>query len=56
VVYAERYARMLYDRPLHDRLLEEVLAADPDVPGLVLQNTLAQQRARLLLAEADTYF
>jgi len=56
VVYAERYARMLYDRPLHDRLLEEVLAADPDIPGLVLQNTLAQQRARRLLADADTFF
>lgn len=56
VVYAERYARMLYDRPLHDRLLAEVLAADPDTPGLVLQNTLAQQRARQLLADADTYF
>ena len=56
VVYAERYARMLYDRPLHDRLLGEVLAAAPDTPGLVLQNTLAQQRARRLLADADAYF
>jgi hypothetical protein len=41
VVYARQYARMVYDRSLHDRLLSEVLAADPEVPGMVLQNTLA---------------
>jgi hypothetical protein len=56
VLYAERYARMLYDRELHDRLLTEVLAADPHVPDLVLQNTLAQERARELLSGADDYF
>jgi hypothetical protein len=56
VVYAQQYARMVYDRELHDRLLTEVLAADPRVPGLVLQNTLAQERARALLASADAYF
>jgi hypothetical protein len=56
VLYAERYARMLYDRELHDRLLTEVLAADPHVPGLVLQNTLAQERAQELLTGADAYF
>ncbi len=56
VLYAQYYARMLYDRELHDRLLTEVLAADPHVPGLVLQNTLAQERARELLASADAYF
>ena len=56
VLYAERYARMLYDRELHDRLLTEVLAADPYVPGLVLQNTLAQERALALMASADAYF
>jgi len=56
VIYAQQYARMMYDRELHDRLLREVLAADPQVPGLVLENTLAQERARALLAEADAYF
>ncbi|MBL0715708.1 MAG: TRAP transporter TatT component family protein [Desulfosarcina sp.] len=56
VVYARQYARMVYDRPLHDRLLTEVLAADPDVPELVLQNTLAQEQARGLLATAGDYF
>lgn len=56
VVYARQYARMVYDRELHDRLLTEVLAADPNVPGMVLENNLAQERARALLAEADAYF
>ena len=56
VVYARQYARMVYDRPLHDRLLTEVLAADPHVSGLVLWNTLAQDQARELLATADAYF
>lgn len=56
VVYAQQYARMVFDRDLHDRLLEEVLAADPQVPAMVLQNTIAQDRARALLASADDYF
>ena len=56
VVYARRYARMVYDRPLHDRLLIDVLAADPDVPGMVLWNILAQEQARELLASADDFF
>jgi hypothetical protein len=56
VVYAQQYARMVYDRDLHDRLLTEVLAADPYVPEMVLQNTLAQDQARALMASADDYF
>jgi hypothetical protein len=56
VVYAQQYARMVFDRELHDRLLTEVLDANPQVPELVLQNTLAQDRARVLMASADDYF
>ncbi len=56
VLYAERLARPLFDRALHDRLLKEVLAADPNAPGLTLMNTLAQERARELLKSADKYF
>jgi hypothetical protein len=47
---------MVFDRELHDRLLTEVLDANPQVPELVLQNTLAQDRARVLMASADDYF
>lgn len=56
VDFARYYARTLYDRELHDRLLQEVLAADPEVPGLTLFNTLAQEEARELLDSADDYF
>lgn len=56
VEYARGYARLLYERELHDRLLEEVLAADPEVPGYTLTNVLAQREAEKLLASADEYF
>ncbi len=56
VLYARQYARLVFDRPLHDRLLQEVVAADPEAPGLTLSNTLAREQARVLLADADDYF
>jgi len=56
VMYADQYARLLFDRDLHDRLLDEVIAADPEVPGLTLLNTVAQRRAHELLESADAYF
>jgi hypothetical protein len=56
VLYAEHYARLVFDRPLHDRLLREVLDADPQAPGLTLANTLAREQARRLLDGADDYF
>lgn len=56
VLYARHYARLVFDRELHDRLLRDVLAADPHAPGLTLVNTLAQEQARELLAGADQYF
>jgi hypothetical protein len=56
VDYARYYARTLYDRELHDRLLREVLAADPVQQGFTLFNTLAQEDAKVLLESADEYF
>lgn len=56
VEYARRYARLVYNRPLHDRLLNEVLAAPVTVRGLTLSNTLAQREAKVLLSSADKYF
>lgn len=55
-MFARWYARLVFDRALHDRLLEEVLAADPRAPGFTLINTLAQQQARELLATSGEYF
>lgn len=56
VLYAENYARLVFDQQLHDRLLKEVLEGDPRVTGLTLTNTLAQQRAQELLKSGKDYF
>lgn len=56
VLYAQYYARLVFDQPLHDRLLGEAIAADPHVPGLTLVNVIAQERARALLASGKEYF
>jgi len=56
VMMASQYARLVFDRELHDRLCREVIAADPEAPGLTLSNTLAQERARALLADSEDYF
>ncbi len=56
VQFARHYARLVFDRPLHDQLLKAVLAADVEQPGLTLSNTLAKEQARKLLADADAYF
>ncbi len=56
VMFAKLYARMMFDRELHDRLLSEVLDTDPAVPGYTLVNTYARQQAQKLLDQADEYF
>lgn len=56
VIYAEQYARLIFNRDLHDRLLREVLVADPKVEGMTLINLVAQQRARNLLESGSDYF
>jgi hypothetical protein len=56
VLYARHYARLMFDRELHDRLLNEVIEAQPDIPGYALSNVLAQEKARELLDSAEDYF
>lgn len=56
VELARRYARLVFDRKLHDRLLNEVVKAEPEYRGLTLSNVLAQQQARQLLKSAEEYF
>lgn len=56
IIYAKMYARMIFDRTLHDKLLNEVLSADPYVPGYTLVNTWAQIQAQELLESSDDYF
>jgi hypothetical protein len=55
-LYAQYYARLLFDQELHDRQLNEVISADPESPGKTLANVLAQQKARELLAESSEFF
>ncbi len=56
VAYARYYARLIYAQALHERLLNEVIASDPHIPGLTLSNVLAQREARELLASSADYF
>ncbi len=56
VLYAQQYARLLFEQELHDRLLTEVLTANPIAEGLTLINQLAKQQAEVLLAESAEYF
>ena len=56
VMYAQQYARLVFDQELHDALLTEALDADPVEPGLTLINTIAQQQAVELLEDGKDYF
>jgi hypothetical protein len=56
VELARRYARMVFDRALHDDQLRRVLKADPVEPGFTLSNALAQRQARSLLKSSSEYF
>jgi len=56
VEYARSYARLVYDRELHDELLNEVMAAPVQQSGKTLFNVMAQKQAAALLATADDYF
>jgi len=56
VLYAKQYARLVFDRELHDRLLNEAIAADPHAPGLTLINVIAQQQAKQLLESGKDFF
>jgi hypothetical protein len=56
VLMAKHYARNVFDRELHDRLLNAVIEAPAEYPGYTLVNTLAVIEAEKLLAESDEFF
>jgi len=56
VLYAEHYARLVFDKDLHDKLLNDAIAADPQAPHRTLVNVLAQRRAKQLLESGKDYF
>jgi hypothetical protein len=52
VLMAENYAAKVKDRALYDRLLDEVLAGDPDaLPEVAIEQRVEQDKARKLKAE-----
>jgi len=55
-LYAQYYARIVFDKQLHDKLLNEVLASPVDSPGMTLTNTLAREQAQKLLNESNDFF
>jgi len=56
LLYAEKYARLVFDQELHDKLLKEVINASIQNDELTLINSIAQHKAELLLAQSDEYF
>ena len=56
VLLAEKYARLVFDQALHDRLLNEVLAEDNQAGGYGLMNEIAKQKAQVLLDDSADYF
>ncbi len=56
VLYAEKYARLVFDHTLHDQLLKQVLDTEPRIDGFTLTNMLAHKQARALLASSKDYF
>lgn len=56
VEFAASYARMMFDKALHDSLLNQVLESDINYPGLTLSNSLARRKAEKLMATSKAYF
>ncbi len=56
LLYAEKYARLVFDKELHDRLLEEVIDSKIENDEMTLINSIAQLKAKRLLAQSDEYF
>jgi len=56
VLYAEKYARMKFDRDLHDKLLLEVIESESEPSDHVLIDTIARQKAEKLFLDGDDYF
>ena len=56
LMYAEKYARLLFEKDLHDTLLKELLAVDISVSKKLLIDSMARVKAKELLADSDDYF
>ena len=53
LMYAEKYARLLFNRKLHDNLLNELLAIDVQGSKTLLIDTIARKKAKELLVNSN---
>lgn len=56
VLFAEKYTRLIFNQELHDKLLNDVIQADPYYENFTLMNILAQDKAQQLLLSSAEYF
>jgi hypothetical protein len=57
IFYAQYYAKQSLDRDLFVKILNQVLSTPVDIePDLILINTLAQEKAKMLLSQVDEFF
>ena len=56
LLYAEKYARLVFDQELHDKLLKEVINSKIENDESKMINSIEQHKAELLLAQSDEYF
>jgi len=56
VLYAEKYARLVFNQELHDKLLNQVIKTDPHIENFTLSNVLAQNKAKILLTSGKDFF
>lgn len=56
LLFAEKYARLVFDKELHDELLNEVIGTRIENNDSTLINSIAQYRAKILLEQSDEYF
>lgn len=56
LLYAEKYARLVFDRDLHDNLLNELINVNTGQSDMALIDVIAKSKAKKLLADSDNYF
>ena len=56
LLYAEKYARLIFDKELHDSLLNRLLETKINESDMTLINTIARAKAKILLGESNDYF
>jgi len=56
LLYAEKYARLVFNKELHDDLLKQVIDTRIENYDSTLINSIAQYKAKILLEQSDEYF